>query len=212
MRGDMIGFIRGKTAEITDENLVLEAGGIGYNIKITPNIASDLPGIGEDVKVYTYLSVREDAMNLYGFLTKEDLELFKLLIGVNGIGPKVAQGVLSGISASDLRFAILSGDVKAISKAPGIGAKTAQRMILDLKDKLNLQDMFDLRTGRQSPGEDSTSSPSGMTGVKQEAVEALTALGYSGSEALKAVRKAAVDDTMDVEALLKAALKEMAFL
>ncbi len=212
MRGDMIGFIRGKTAEITDENLVLEAGGIGYNIKITPNIASDLPGIGEDVKVYTYLSVREDAMNLYGFLTKEDLELFKLLIGVNGIGPKVAQGVLSGISASDLRFAILSGDVKAISKAPGIGAKTAQRMILDLKDKLNLQDMFDLRTGRQSPGEDSASSPNGMTGVKQEAVEALTALGYSGSEALKAVRKAAVDDTMDVEALLKAALKEMAFL
>lgn len=208
----MIGFIRGKTAEITDENLVLEAGGIGYNIKITPNIASDLPGIGEDVKVYTYLSVREDAMNLYGFLTKEDLELFKLLIGVNGIGPKVAQGVLSGISASDLRFAILSGDVKAISKAPGIGAKTAQRMILDLKDKLNLQDMFDLRTGRQSPGEDSASSPNGMTGVKQEAVEALTALGYSGSEALKAVRKAAVDDTMDVEALLKAALKEMAFL
>lgn len=212
MRGDMIGFIRGKTAEITDENLVLEAGGIGYNIKITPNIASDLPGIGEDVKVYTYLSVREDAMNLYGFLTKEDLELFKLLIGVNGIGPKVAQGVLSGISASDLRFAILSGDVKAISKAPGIGAKTAQRMILDLKDKLNLQDMFDLRTGRQSLGEDSASSPNGMTGVKQEAVEALTALGYSGSEALKAVRKAAVDDTMDVEALLKAALKEMAFL
>ena len=212
MRGDMIGFIRGKTAEITDENLVLEAGGIGYNIKITPNIASDLPGIGEDVKVYTYLSVREDAMNMYGFLTKEDLELFKLLIGVNGIGPKVAQGVLSGISASDLRFAILSGDVKAISKAPGIGAKTAQRMILDLKDKLNLQDMFDLRTDRQSPGEDSASSPNGMTGVKQEAVEALTALGYSGSEALKAVRKAAVDDTMDVEALLKAALKEMAFL
>lgn len=212
MRGDMIGFIRGKTAEITDENLVLEAGGIGYNIKITPNIASDLPGIGEDVKVYTYLSVREDAMNLYGFLTKEDLELFKLLIGVNGIGPKVAQGVLSGISASDLRFAILSGDVKAISKAPGIGAKTAQRMILDLKDKLNLQDMFDLRTDLQSPGEDSASSPNGMTGVKQEAVEALTALGYSGSEALKAVRKAAVDDTMDVEALLKAALKEMAFL
>ncbi|NBH81824.1 Holliday junction branch migration protein RuvA [bacterium C-53] len=208
----MIGFIRGKTAEITDENLVLEAGGIGYNIKITPNIASDLPGIGEDVKVYTYLSVREDAMNLYGFLTKEDLELFKLLIGVNGIGPKVAQGVLSGISASDLRFAILSGDVKAISKAPGIGAKTAQRMILDLKDKLNLQDMFDLRTGRQSPSEDSASPPNGMTGVKQEAVEALTALGYSGSEALKAVRKAAVDDTMDVEALLRAALKEMAFL
>lgn len=206
----MIGFIRGEIAEVTDENLVLEAGGIGYNIKITPNIASYLPGIGEDVKIYTYLSVREDAMNLYGFLTKDDLDFFKLLIGVNGIGPKGAQGILSGISADDLRFAILSGDVKAITKAPGIGTKTAQRIILDLKDKLNLADAFDLQVNRHA--KNAAGAAQGMTGAKQEAVEALTALGYSGTDALKAVRKAAADDSMDVEAILKAALKEMAFL
>lgn len=203
----MIGFIRGAVASVTNENLVLEAGGIGYNIKITPNIASYLPGIGEEVKVYTYLSVREDAMNLYGFLTKDDLDFFKLLIGVNGIGPKGAQGILSGISADDLRFAILSGDVKAITKAPGIGAKTAQRIILDLKDKLNLADAFDLQVKNHAKNAEGMAY--GITGAKQEAVEALTALGYSGTDALRAVKKASVDDTMDVEAVLKAALKEI---
>lgn len=200
----MIGFVRGRVAGMDGENLVLETGGIGYNIKITPNIAAFLPREGEEIKLYTYLSVREDAMNLYGFLTKDDLDFFRLLIGVNGIGPKGAQVVLSGMSADDLRFAILSGDVKTITKAPGIGAKTAQRIILDLKDKLDLEDAFRLRTDHMA-GADQT----GMTDARQEAVEALTALGYTSTDAMKAVNKVTEEDAADVEAILKSALKKM---
>lgn len=205
----MIGFVRGKIADLTEDQVVVETGGIGYNIKITPNISSFLRGNGEEVKIYTYLSVREDAMNLYGFLTKDDLEFFKLLIGVNGIGPKGAQAILSGISADDLRFAIISGDAKTISKAPGIGAKTAQRIILDLKDKLNLQDAFELRTKHLTSGKEEMSD---MTDARQEAVEALTALGYTSTDALKAVKKVPLEENMDVEEILKAALKQMALL
>ena len=142
----MYSYIKGELSEIVAENhIVVENGGIGYNIYIPGQVLSLLPGVGEEVKIYTYLCVREDAFILYGFLTRDDLNVFKLLIGVSGIGPKGALAILSVMSTDDLRFAVLSDDAKAIAKAPGVGNKTAQRLIIELKDKLSLEDAFEQR-------------------------------------------------------------------
>lgn len=143
---------KGELAEKNIDSIVVEAAGVGYLIYIPTQYFDMLPDEGEDVKIYTYLCVREDAMILYGFLSKDDLEIFKLLITVSGIGPKGGLAILSTLPADDLRFAILSGDSKAISKAPGIGAKTAQRVILDLKDKLSLEDAFEKKLENQASG------------------------------------------------------------
>lgn len=201
----MIAYIKGEIAEITEDNLVLEAGRIGYNIRISSGTAQLLAGIGEEVKIYTYTCVREDAFLLYGFLTKDDLEIFKKLITVNGIGPKGGLAILSVMSADDLRFAIFAGDAKAIAKAPGVGAKTAERVILDLRDKISLEDT--LRSGTIPGGLEAGSKAD--HGVRNEAVEALTALGYSASEAMKAVKQVEITETMSTEEVLKLALKKM---
>ena len=203
----MYAYIKGELAEKNIDSIVVEAAGVGYLIYIPTQYFDMLPDEGEDVKIYTYLCVREDAMILYGFLSKDDLEIFKLLITVSGIGPKGGLAILSTLPADDLRFAILSGDSKAISKAPGIGAKTAQRVILDLKDKLSLEEAFELKSEHVS-----RQNENGSSGVKNEAVQALVALGYASSEALKALNGIEITDDMDVETLLKAALKNMAFL
>lgn len=208
----MIAYIKGEIVDITEDNLVLEANSIGYNIKISAGTAGLLPGIGEEVKIYTYTYVREDAFLLYGFLTKDDLEIFKKLITVNGIGPKGGLAILSVMSADDLRFAILAGDAKAIAKAPGIGAKTAERVILDLRDKVSIEDSF---VGREAAAMKSVLLGKGNGGAgaaavaRNEAVEALTALGYSASEALKAVKQVEITEGMDTEEILKQALKKM---
>ena len=175
----------------------------GYINKLIAQL-SILPGIGNTVKVYTYLSVREDAMQLYGFLTKDDLNMFKLLIQVNGIGPKGALAILSVMSLADLKFAILSGDSKTISKAPGIGAKTAQRMIIDLKDKVTLEDAFE-----QKLNETQNSDNEELSINRNEAVEALVALGYSSTDALKAVRNSDIPNDADVETIIKLAFKQL---
>ena len=145
-------------------------------------------------------------MQLFGFLSKDDLEMFRLLLNVSGVGPKAALGVLSALPADDLRFAILAGDAKSIAKAPGIGNKTAQKMILELKDKMSLEDAFEKRMNHT----EGISSP--MGDAKGEAVQALVALGYSSGDALKAVQRAEVSDEMSTEEILKAALKHMSFL
>ena len=139
--------------------------------------------------------------------TKDDLELFKLLISVSGIGPKGGLAILSALSADDLRFAVLSGDSKAISKAPGVGAKTAQRVILELKDKMSLEDAFEKKSEHVQ-----NLKISGNGQVRNDAVMALTALGYSSAESLKAVSAVEITEEMDVEAVLKAALKHMSLL
>ena len=138
----MYSYIRGELAEINSDHIVLDVNGIGYQIYIPTNTLNYLPSIGEMVKIHTYLYIREDAMMLYGFLTRDDLDMFKMLITVSGIGPKGGLGILSTLSTDDLRFAVLSDDAKAIAKAPGIGAKTAQRVIIDLKDKMSLEEPF----------------------------------------------------------------------
>ena len=201
----MYSYIKGELAEVNTDHRVIDVGGIGYMIYIPAQSLNYLPGIGEMLKVHTYLYMREDAMILYGFLTKDDLEMFKLLITVSGIGPKGGLAVLSTLSSDDLRFAVLSGDSKAISKAPGIGSKTAQRVIIDLKDKLSLEDAFE----KKLEHENEKINVSSNSQVKNDAVMALNALGYSSTESLKAVSKVEITDDMDVEDVLKAALKHM---
>lgn len=198
----MIAYLKGDVAGIYEGQIVLEVSGIGYNIFMPQSSIDTIRGIGSEVKIYTYLSVREDAMWLYGFLTKDDLDFFKLLIQVNGIGPKGALGILSVMSVDDLKFAILSSDSKTISKAPGIGAKTAQRIIIDLKDKISLEDTFEHKLNSVKDNADND-----LTGIRQEAVEALCALGYSSTDALRACRQVDIGDDDDVESVLKAALK-----
>lgn len=201
----MYAYIKGELAEINTDHIVIEAGGIGYQVFISLQTFDYLPSVGENLKIYTYLYLREDAMILYGFLTKDDLELFKLLISVSGIGPKGGLAILSTLEADDLRFAILSGDAKAISKAPGVGGKTAQRVILELKDKLSLEDAFEAKTEHVQKN-----AAAAGGSVKNDAVMALTALGYSSTESLKAVSAVEITEDMDVEEVLKAALKHLA--
>lgn len=206
----MIAYIKGKIIDISEDNLILESNQIGYNIRISTGTAGRLPGIGEEVKIHTYTYVREDAFWLYGFLTKDDLDIFRRLITVNGIGPKGGLAILSVMSADDLRFAILSGDAKAIAKAPGIGTKTAERVILDLRDKVSLEESLEksFAGGAKQDLGGASGSPKAAK-ARNEAVEALSALGYSPSEALKAVKKVEITDGMDTEDVLKLALKKM---
>ena len=145
-------------------------------------------------------------MQLYGFLTRDDLRMFRMLLGVNGIGPKAGLGILSALTADELRFAVLADDAASIAKAPGIGKKTAQKLILELKDKLNLEDAFEQKLANQAAGDISAADTGSQV---QEAVQALTALGYPGTDALRAVKKVEGAESMTVEEILKAALKKM---
>lgn len=203
----MIGFVKGIIADFEEDTVTLEVQGVGMNIRATTQTLTNIGSIGDEVKLYTYLYVKEDALMLYGFPSKEDMRVFKLLITVNGIGPKGALSILNAISPDELRFAILAGDSKAIAKAPGIGAKTAGRIILDLKDKLSLEEAFEAKLSHNSE----SLAGGADNNAKAEAIEALTALGYSPSESLKAVNSVEIDSSMDTESILKAALKHISF-
>lgn len=202
----MYAYFKGKLAYVGEDSIILDVHDVGYRILLSPASIAYLPNIGEEVCLYTYTSVREDAIWLYGFLNHDDLEIFKKCITVSGIGPKGGMAILSVMDADALRFAILSGDAKAIAKAPGIGAKTAQRLILELKDKISVEDVL---VKRESEGVQTKAG--NHSHVIEEAVEALVSLGYSATDSLKAVKGAAesFDANMDVESLLKAALKNM---
>lgn len=204
----MFSYIRGPLTEILGDVVVVEAGSIGWNIHVPLSMLERLPRIGEEVRIYTSFQVREDAMTLYGFLSRQDLQMFRMLLGVNGIGPKAALGILSVMNPENLRMAIVSEDAKSIARAPGIGPKTAKRVILDLKDKIRMDDLLPSGiTGEElSPGMAEGSLIS-ADGAAKEAIEALVALGYSLSEASKAVRQIPVDESMTAEAVLKASLK-----
>ncbi|MBP3205173.1 MAG: Holliday junction branch migration protein RuvA [Lachnospiraceae bacterium] len=205
----MIAYVNGIVEDISEDNVVIDVGGIGYNVRISADTASKLPGIGEPAKLYTYLSVREDAQWLYGFLSRSALELFKKCITVNGIGPKGALAILSVMDVDSLRYAIMTGDAKAISKAPGIGAKTAERLILDLKDKIQIDDALIGREIAETAAGAGAGNPLADTPQKKEAVEALVALGYGQTESIKAVNSIPDIENMDSGAILKAALKRM---
>ena len=200
----MISYIRGELAAVQEQKAIVEAGGIGYGIYMSQQTLSMLPAVGEEVKIHTYLNVREDAMQLYGFLTGEDLQVFRLLIGVSGIGPKGGLGILAQLTPDELRFAVMSKDIKAISAAPGIGKKTAEKLIVELKDKLKIEDVLDHQVEAANGAAEDTVNAQGL---QADAVQALTALGYGSTEALQAVRKVEMDESTTVEDLLKGALK-----
>lgn len=204
--GFMLSYIIGELAEVLEDTIVIENNGMGYNVKTPSTVISNMPDVGEMVKVYTYLYVREDAINLYGFLTRDDLNIFKMLINVNGIGPKGALAILSTISTDELRFAILSEDVNLIKACPGIGAKTAQRLIIDLKDKLNLKDTFESAVSKNVSLSDNHMS------TVNDAIEALVSLGYGNKEAIDAVKKVSDVENKTSEAVLKEALKNLAIM
>lgn len=194
----MIGFIKGTIEDIAEDRAVVDCNGIGYNIFMPSSTLAGI-NIGAAVKVYTYLAVREDAMNLFGFLKKQDLDIFKKLITVSGIGPKGGLAIMSVMTADQVRMAIITGDHKAISKAPGVGAKTAMKVIVELKDKVNLEEVSFV-SGASAPIE---------SNLQKEAIMALVALGYSEHESALAVK--AVDQALyeDVETLIKEALRKM---
>lgn len=201
----MIGYLKGELAEIKENYVVLEVGNIGYEVYLPSSAILRLPSRGSTLKLYTYLHVREDAIGLFGFLTRDDLDMFKLLITVNGVGPKGALGILSAIPADELRFAVLAEDTKTIAKAPGIGKKTAGKLILELKDKFKLETAFEQRFANQVGEQEG----SGVFGKREEAIQALTVLGYSASDALKIVNQVEITPEMTSEEVLKLCLKKM---
>ncbi|MCR5685255.1 MAG: Holliday junction branch migration protein RuvA [Lachnospiraceae bacterium] len=245
----MISYVRGELLFTTDGAVVIDTGGIGVEVNVTSPVLAMLENKSGEIELYTYLNVKEDAMTLFGFTTRRDLKLFKQLITVNGIGPKSALSILSNMSSSDLIAAILSEDDKTIAKTPGVGAKSASRIVIDLKDKLSYEDMLtrdesgikpaeyaaDITTdGDKSPyadsgvsgsktgasslkknagrNQDNIKNGSGVTSddlmnEKNEAIQALSALGYSVSEAMKAVRSIELKQGMTTEEILKASLK-----
>lgn len=203
----MIAYVNGTLEEVTENGIVVEVNGIGYNIMVPGSTLDYLPGLHQEIKIYTYTCVREDAFLLYGFLEKDELAMFRKLITVNGVGPKGALGILSVMSATDLRFAIMAADSKMIAKAPGIGKKTAERVILDLRDKVSTDETSDSLISASVKLSSTGAAPA--TSARREAVEALVALGYGSADAMKAVNRCEVDDESDSEAILKAALKLM---
>lgn len=203
----MIAYVDGKLVQNEEGYVILDVGHIGYRVFVTGRDAGRMPPCGEQVLLHTYLNVKEDLFQLYGFLDADDLKVFRLLLNVSGVGPKAALGVLSVLTADDLRFAILSDDSKTISKAPGIGSKTAKKMILELKDKFTLEDAFEQKLAH---AKEEAPSEAGSD-AKAEAVQALAALGYSAADALRAVQRAEITDEMTTEEILKAALRQMAF-
>ena len=200
----MFAYLKGILADVSEDNCVIDVHDIGYNVKISGQTIAGLPGIGEMVKIYTYTSVKEDAFQLFGFLSKDEQDLFKVLITVNGIGPKGALSLLSAMDTDMLRMAIVNQDVKMISKAPGIGKRTAERLILELKDKLSITvSMIDREINQYQ------SVPMADSANKREAVDALVALGYGQAESIKAVNQVEGAEDMEVGALLKAALMKI---
>lgn len=198
----MIAFVKGSLAEVELDRVIIDVGGVGYNVFVSSYTISRLPLEGNEVKLYTHLNVKEDLMQLYGFLSKDELRIFKLLIGVNGIGPKGGLGILSHLTPDDLRFAVMSNDVKAISAAPGIGKKTAEKLILELKDKLGSIEPEEVTTSESVTGNVSFSRE-----IQTEAVQALVTLGYGSTEALRAVTNVMTEQEESVEEILKKALK-----
>ncbi len=210
----MIRYLSGILAEVGEAEIVVEVQGVGYAVNVPVSMMELLPDLGENIKVYTYFSVREDAMQLFGFLNREDLQMYRLLISVNGIGPKAGMGIMGSLTGEDIRYAVMTEDAKTIAKAPGIGPKTAKKVILELKDKVDLEEMVASGVAQDSAGIAGMTGAAGMKGtanqgVVQDAIEALVVLGYPKTDAAKAVRSVELAEDMTVEDLLKKSLKKI---
>jgi Holliday junction DNA helicase RuvA len=202
----MITFIRGTLSDIDGNIIIVDNNGIGYGVNSSMNTIGSLPAIGSEIKLNTKLIPKEDSLTLYGFYDKEELKMFELLLSVSGIGPKGALAILSSMTVSDIRFAVAGGDSKAFAKVPGVGKKTAERAIIDLKDKVDIVDAFESKLSAGQAKVSVTSS------VKEEVLEALVALGYSPSNAARALDKMTITDSTTTEQLLSDTLKQMSFI
>jgi len=195
----MIAFIKGNLVDKSPTEVVVENQGIGYNLNLSVSSFEKLGEIGSEVKLFTHLHVREDILKLYGFISTNERSLFRLLISVSGIGPKVALGILSGLTVEEFKQAVLSHDVVKLKSAPGVGKKTAERLALELKDKIN-----------KIAGDLPLNQYGHITSVEEEAVLALTSLGYKLPRAEEAVRQSRqTDPGLSVEELIRAALRGM---
>ncbi len=203
----MIGYIKGTIEGITQDSVLVENQGIGYRIYTSSMVLGQIGTMHQETMLFTYLNVREDGIFLYGFPTTEELDTFKLLLSISGIGPKAALAILSVLSVKDLSLAIMAGDVKAITKANGVGKRGAERVIMELKDKLTIEDVF----GDENDYSDVDASVgvSGNSNSMEDTVLALVSLGYSEFEAIKAIKQIPGAEQMESEELLKAALKKM---
>ena len=197
----MIEFITGKLIRKAADHCVISVGGIGFHIGCTPRTLNELGEPGEETTVYTYMQVKEDDISLFGFISQEELSLFQLLISVNGVGPKMALSVLSSMSPASFSVAVAKGDYKSISAGKGIGPKLAQRMILELKDKI--------KAAASEEGADNLDFLAGEeVGGKSDIISALTVLGYSAGDATRAVN-AVYKDGLPEEELVKLALRQL---
>jgi Holliday junction DNA helicase RuvA len=200
----MIARLAGTLAAKSPTEIVVDVGGVAFALSIPLSTFEHLAEVGTRVSVYTHLHVREDALQLYGFFTEEERELFRILISVNGIGPKMAQGILSGIPVADLKTHILSGNSGALTTIPGVGRKIAERLVVELRDRIAKTDGAFLSAG--------TSAVNGSR-IRSEALLALTSLGYNRAAAEKAIRGAVQESAeaeASVESLIKAALRRAA--
>lgn len=193
----MISYVKGIVEEVTNEKIILDNNGIGYGIFMPVN-SLDVLGEGEEIKIYTYLAVKEDAMQLFGFLTKEELRMFKLLIAVSGIGPKGGLAIISTLPGDELQTAIVTADAKAISKAPGIGLKTAQKVVIELKDKIDIKELVE---------DYSKNKTDKLTKSQEEAIKALVSLGFSKNDSTNAIKKIENSENMDFDEIVTIALQ-----
>ena len=197
----MIAYVSGVLDEVNEKGIVVDAGGIGYAIMVPTSMLSWLPPVGSQVKIYTHFNVTEDALKLYGFRSTDEREIFRQLISVSGVGPKVALGILSSMSADELRLAVLSDDEKRIARAPGLGPKTARKVILELKDRFKLSDI--------APAAFADSMGEPAPGAREDVIEAMVSLGYSPSQALNAINRIGDITGLDTDELLSLALRQM---
>ena len=198
----MIAYIKGIFEEITEDGIVVEAGGVGYGIAVPPALASELTQ-GEEVKIYTYFQVAEDMQKLYGFGSREDRKVFTRLLKVSGIGPKLAMSIMGAVPTDELKLAVITGDVKSLSRAKKKKKKTAEKLILELKDSFDASEL--VTSGNETQG-----APLVMNDAFSEATQALMALGYSSSEAMRAVRKVEAREGMTVDDVLQEAFRQLA--
>ena len=199
----MIAYISGALVSAGENYIVIDNHGMGYRIFVSGKFLEHIPAYGTQIKIYTHMYIREDELTLYGFHSEEELSVFRILIGISGVGPKVAMAILTALTIQELQLAVILEDTKTISKANGVGAKGASRIILELKDKLKMEDMMD------AAYEQSIVQDTQDLNAARDAILALVNLGYSNSEAALAVKKIGDTSQMDIESILKAALKKL---
>ena len=201
----MIAYVKGILAYINEQSVVVDVHGIGYQVNASALTISRLPSQGQEVQLFTYLQTTDSAQSLHGFLSQEELRMFTLLISVSGIGAKVATGILGTLNPQQIIMAIVAEDANALSKAPGVGKKTAQRVLLELRDKIKTSETWSEANNSVSSG----AIPAGAATEKQDAMDALLALGYSRAEAMQTVMEIAEGD-MKADAIIRMALKKLA--